>query len=142
MNAIACLTQQHRDCDAILAQAEQAVRNGDWTSAGRTCLRLGTDLEQHFQLEEQQLFPAFEAATGMYSGPTAVMRNEHQEIRLLLQDMDDALLATAANAWLGHAETLLILIQQHNMKEENILYPMCSQHIAGFEQMVMAGASA
>lgn len=142
MNAIACLTQQHRDCDAILAQAEQAVRHGDWTTAGQTCLRLARDLEQHFQLEEQQLFPAFEAATGMYSGPTAVMRQEHQEIRLLLQDMADALHATDATAWLGHAETLLILTQQHNMKEENILYPMCRQHIADFEQMVTAGASA
>ena len=142
MNAIACLTQQHRDCDAILAQAEQAVRHGDWTTAGQTCLRLATDLEQHFQLEELQLFPAFEAATGMYSGPTAVMRQEHQQIRQLLQDMDDAVHATDASAWLGHAETLLILTQQHNMKEENILYPMCSQHIAGFEQMVRPGVSA
>ncbi|TRZ68118.1 MAG: hemerythrin domain-containing protein, partial [Rhodocyclaceae bacterium] len=28
------------------------------------------------------------------------------------------------------AETLLILMQQHNMKEENILYPMCDQALA------------
>ena len=29
------------------------------------------------------------------------------------------------------ADTLLIMMQQHNMKEENILYPMCDQHLAG-----------
>ena len=31
--------------------------------------------------------------------------------------------------YLGQAETLLIMMQQHNMKEENILYPMCDQHL-------------
>ena len=25
----------------------------------------------------------------------------------------------------------MIMMQQHNMKEENILYPMCDQHLAG-----------
>ena len=33
-------------------------------------------------------------------------------------------------AYLGVAETLLIMMQQHNMKEENVLYPMCDQHLA------------
>ena len=32
--------------------------------------------------------------------------------------------------YFGIAETLLIMMQQHNMKEENILYPMCDQHLA------------
>ena len=27
------------------------------------------------------------------------------------------------------SDTLLIMIQQHNMKEENVLYPMCDQHL-------------
>ena len=35
----------------------------------------------------------------------------------------------AADEYAGNAETLLIMMQQHNMKEENILYPMCDQHL-------------
>jgi hypothetical protein len=31
---------------------------------------------------------------------------------------------------MGNAETLLIMMQQHNVKEENVLYPMCDQHLA------------
>ena len=31
----------------------------------------------------------------------------------------------------GEAETLLIMMQQHNMKEENILYPMCDLRLGG-----------
>ncbi|MTD32293.1 hemerythrin domain-containing protein [Paludibacterium denitrificans] len=139
MNAIARLTQQHRDCDDILASAEQAVRSGNWNRARQICQVLNVEIEQHFQLEEDQVFPAFEAATGIDSGPTEMMRCEHNEIRQLLQDMADAVNGEDARAWLGHSETLLILTQQHNMKEENILYPMCSQHIVNFEQLVPSG---
>ena len=32
---------------------------------------------------------------------------------------------------LSQAESLLIMMQQHNMKEENVLYPMCDQHLVG-----------
>ena len=39
------------------------------------------------------------------------------------------------------AETLLILMQQHNIKEESILYPMCEQLI-GEDPDVRAGVSA
>ena len=35
------------------------------------------------------------------------------------------------------AETLLIMTQQHNMKEENILYPMCDQHLADVSEALI-----
>jgi iron-sulfur cluster repair protein YtfE (RIC family) len=34
-------------------------------------------------------------------------------------------------------ETLLILMQQHNMKEEGILYPMVDQHLAPYREELM-----
>ena len=42
-----------------------------------------------------------------------------------------ALAAGNQDDYLGIAETLLIMMQQHNMKEENVLYPMCDQHLPG-----------
>jgi len=142
MNAIQQLTQQHRDCDADFAQAEQAVRQQDWSMAKDCFKRFDTAMRQHFSLEEEVLFPAFESATGSSMGPTTVMRHEHGQMRALLQDMQESLEAAQATAYLGSADTLLILMQQHNMKEENILYPMCSQQIAGFADMVNAGVTA
>jgi iron-sulfur cluster repair protein YtfE (RIC family) len=38
-----------------------------------------------------------------------------------------------AEAYLGHSETLLLLMRQHNMKEEQVLYPMCEQHLNSAE---------
>jgi iron-sulfur cluster repair protein YtfE (RIC family) len=119
------LFQHHKHCDEIFADAEEACANGEWTAGGEAFALLSNQLEAHFSSEEELLFPAFEAATGMTSGPTEVMRGEHRQMRDLLAQMQGALASRDGDAFGGAAETLLILMQQHNMKEENILYPMC-----------------
>ena len=83
----------------------------------------------HFDCEEKTLFPTFEAKSGMRMGPTQVMRMEHGQIRALLDDAVDALEQANPDDFLGLADTLLIMMQQHNMKEENILYPMCDMRL-------------
>lgn len=119
------LFQHHKHCDEIFADAEEACGEGNW-AAGTVAFELFRgQLETHFASEEELLFPAFEAATGMTSGPTEVMRGEHRQMRDLLAQMQAAVEARDSDTFGGAAETLLILMQQHNMKEENILYPMC-----------------
>ncbi len=125
MSITSPLFQHHKHCDEIFASAEDACANGDWEAGEKAFTLLVDQLETHFGTEEEVLFPAFEAATGMTSGPTEVMRGEHRQMRDLLAQMKDALASRDADAFSGAAETLLILMQQHNMKEENILYPMC-----------------
>ena len=85
----------------------------------------------HFEAEEGVLFPAFEAATGMGHGPTEMMRHEHEQMRTLLAQLESACDAHDGDGYSGIAETLLMLMQQHNMKEENILYPMCDRVLVG-----------
>ncbi len=130
MNTITDLmTHEHRACDVHFADAERAAQRGDWVGAERHFKHFATALEAHFGTEETRLFPAFEAATGMTHGPTQMMRMEHTDMREQLDDMRAALTGRDADAYAGESETLLILMQQHNMKEENILYPMCDGHL-------------
>jgi DUF438 domain-containing protein len=65
----------------------------------------------------------------MYMGPTQVMRGEHVQMRELMDAACASLAAKDAEDYSGNAETLLVMMQQHNMKEENMLYPMCDQHL-------------
>lgn len=125
MSITAPLFQHHKHCDEIFARAEESCADGDWASGEQAFALLHGQLETHFTSEEELLFPAFETATGMTSGPTEVMRGEHRQMRDLLAQMKAALASRDSDAFGGAAETLLILMQQHNMKEENILYPMC-----------------
>jgi DUF438 domain-containing protein len=123
------MSADHRRCDDIFVDVEQAVSAGDWDRATTVYAQFQNAVLQHFAAEESLLFPAFEEKSGMYMGPTQVMRGEHVQMRELLDAARDALAAKDADDYSGNAETLLIMMQQHNMKEENILYPMCDQHL-------------
>jgi hemerythrin-like domain-containing protein len=125
--------QHHVHCDDLFATAEDNCRCGDWAAADASVAAFVSQTETHFAAEEEILFPAFEQATGMVSGPTAMMRMEHRQMRGLFAQMGAALSARDGEGFAGAAETLLVLMQQHNMKEENILYPMCEQALPGEE---------
>jgi hemerythrin-like domain-containing protein len=123
--------RHHKHCDSLFADAEAAAARKDWPAATRDFHAFQQELETHFRTEEEVLFPAFEAATGMAGGPTQMMRFEHAQMRDLVAQMQRSLQASDAGSFAGAAETLLILMQQHNMKEENILYPMCDRSLDG-----------
>ena len=99
---------------------------GDLTGCRARFQQFQAAMEQHFQKEEVILFPAFEEASGNAMGPTRVMRLEHQQMRETLAEMERAP-AGGDLEFLGQAEALLILTQQHSIKEEQILYPMCDR---------------
>ena len=132
------MTDDHRRCDDFFAEAEQAVGKQQTEAAKAAFGHFRAAVLAHFDCEEKTLFPAFEAKTGMSMGPTQVMRMEHAQMRSLLDEAQVALDSGAADDYLGVAETLLIMIQQHNMKEENILYPMCDQHLSAELPAVLA----
>ncbi len=118
------LGTDHRACDEMFAAAETAVAQQGCDSARDQFAAFRAAMAHHFAMEEDVLFPAFEARTGMSSGPTQVMRMEHEQMRGLLDDMGDALARSDSDGFLGLSETLNMLMQQHNVKEENMLYPM------------------
>ena len=119
------LSHDHRACDQLFAEAEAAASRRDWATAQKVTRRFLDAMDHHFRMEEEVLFPRFEEATGMHGGPPQMMRFEHQQMRGLFEDLAQAVAKGDDAAYLGTSETLLVMMQQHNMKEENILYPMC-----------------
>lgn len=130
------MTQGHRACDEQFIQAEQAVANQNWDAALTLMSQFIDALEQHLQQEELVLFPRFEQATGMTQGPTQVMRAEHIQMRALGQNLLAAIQQKAQAEALGGCETLMVLMQQHNMKEEQILYPMSDRMLANAAEVL------
>jgi len=121
------LADDHQQCDQFFADAEMQVSAGKWEAASAAFQAFFAAMEHHLTMEEELLFPAFEQASGMSGGPTQVMRMEHEQMRELFGCMAGAVAAHDSESYLGDAETLLILMQQHNAKEEQILYPMFDQ---------------
>ena len=123
------MTGDHRHCDEVLATLEQAVNKGDWDEAGKLTSTFIDSMEHHIAMEEEVLFPAFEQKTGMTGGPTMIMREEHKQMRNLFMQLQYALDGKDSEEILDTTETLLVLMQQHNMKEEGILYPMSDEQL-------------
>src|SRR5574340_972441 len=121
------LGSDHRACDDLVAAAESAAAQKNWDSARTLFDRFQAAMAHHLSMEETVLFPAFEARIGNSRGPTEVMRSEHEQMRSLMQSMASVVAANDQNACLGLSETLNMLMQQHNRKEENMLYPMSDQ---------------
>lgn len=136
MTAIQSLIEQHHTCDNHFAEAEKAIQHKRWDEGRKHWQCFVEDMRLHFDREETVLFPAFEQATGITQGPTAVMRYEHEEMRQLIADSEMALQSQDASAFLGLCETLLVMMQQHNLKEENVLYPMAASRISNLDVLL------
>ena len=123
------LSAQHRACDAEFAGIEQAAHRHDWQAAAQAASTFIDDTEAHFRFEEDKLFPRLQSAMPMAAGPTAVMCAEHAHLRELFAELRGAIDAQDANSLADVVDTLLMVMQQHNAKEENILYPMADRSL-------------
>ena len=87
-------------------------------------LSFKNELERHIIWEEDILFPVFERKTGIKDGgPTSVMRAEHIQIKNHLQEIKKKLHAKKIQNPCKEEVALLEVLESHNQKEENILYP-------------------
>lgn len=121
------MNKDHKHCDEAFARAKDRAAAGDYTGLERDGGTFLRKIERHIEIEETLLFPAFEEKTGMTSGPTEIMRMEHEQMRGMFAQMRAAFEAKDAKQYLGTAETLHMLLQQHNSKEESMMYPMLDQ---------------
>ncbi|MCP3849304.1 MAG: hemerythrin domain-containing protein [Gammaproteobacteria bacterium] len=121
------MSAHHKECDEQFAEAEASVANDNWEQGVKQWSRFAAELEKHFSREEQVLFPEFESETGMAGGPTQMMRMEHEQMRALVNEINKASVSKDKDQFLALSETLMVTMQQHNMKEEQILYPMTDQ---------------
>ena len=122
------LTTDHGRCDEFFADME-AKATENLQDSKEVCEAFIRETERHFQMEERVMFEEFETKTGMTEGPTAMMRHEHTQMRGLMKQMLESIQADNKDKFFGTAETFMILQQQHNMKEEQMLYPMAQQHL-------------
>jgi hemerythrin-like domain-containing protein len=132
----------HRHCDEMFSRCEDHMQQHEWQQAKEVFTEFAREMEQHFSKEEDVLFPALVEQTGNAVGPTQVMRMEHKDMRQLMKDMHEDIEKQDDGHYLGLSETLLVMMQQHNMKEENILYQMADNVLATNQEEILTMARA
>lgn len=133
------LTADHRRCDRLLALVESAAGKDDWDQAAGEARGFEEAMERHFHFEEETLFPSLESVAPMAAAPAGVMRMEHRQMRHLLGELRAATEARDKDECLGLLESLHLIIQQHNAKEEAILYPLADRALGSAGPDLLAG---
>lgn len=128
------LEDDHRRLDALLADVARLADSGTHAEALIRFREFACGLNRHIDAEEQVLFPAFERMTGAVSGPTVVMRAEHLEIRRCIERAATVLEEQDATLAMDAVEALTEVLSLHNMKEEQILYPMTDRAVSALER--------
>jgi iron-sulfur cluster repair protein YtfE (RIC family) len=128
----AVLTAEHRRLEAQLAELARLLVAGVSAEAQALFEGLDHDMRRHVHSEEELLFPIFEARVGI-AGPVAVMRREHRTIEALLEAAAVALDRADAAAAMERLRRLAVLLADHHVKEERILYPKTEQVLSASE---------
>ncbi len=132
------MTNKHRECDHLLTQAEDFLDNGEFDESLAKYIAFKNETILHFDIEEEYLFPMLEEKSGMGSmGPTNVMRMEHAQAKSLFEKMDEAYNAKDKERAFALGESMNILLQQHNLKEEQMLYTMMNSALAENAQEIL-----
>lgn len=121
------MSEDHDRLDAIFVEFQKKTgRSKDLFSQFEAGLRA------HIKWEEEYLFPPFEERSGMRdSGPTAVMRIEHRQIKECLEQIGQNIEQGSIDE---PSQRLLDVLEGHNHKEEQILYPMIDRMLVDDEK--------
>lgn len=133
-----CLAHDHKRYEALFMQAESMVAQKDWLQAEVAFQRFYDALMGHIDSEEAIVFPAFEKAIPDAAGPIAMLRMEHHRIKGIAVRMEEALCRRDLCDFALHAETYTILMQQHSLKEEDMLYPLLDRILLGNAQNIVS----
>jgi hemerythrin-like domain-containing protein len=121
------LVHEHSIIEGLLFECEDAIGREDWKAANRKFMELIDDLKLHMALEEEVLFPAYEASGDAPQGPTAALRREHDEIVRLVEDMVQVIRTRDSAHVLDSLIALEKVMIKHHEKEEDIFLPMASR---------------
>jgi iron-sulfur cluster repair protein YtfE (RIC family) len=120
------LVHEHSLYEDLLAACRDAAEAEDWAGVDRVLHELITHLKRHMALEEEVLYPAYEASPAAPQGPTVALREEHDHIVRLIRDTARVIQTRDSDhvlECLAHLEYLMI---KHHEKEEDIFLPMAS----------------
>jgi len=124
------LGEDHARLDSLFQKARAAFDSGRRQDGAALFFEFQAGLEQHLRMEEEILFPKFEALVPHETepGPTQALRLDHREIRKLLRLIGDNL--SAGESPCGSAEALHGVLQSHSLQEELVLYRLIDR-VAG-----------
>ena len=116
------MSADHRACDEQFAYLENIIDQANFEAGKNMFDEFYSHMIKHFDMEEKVMFPEFQNCENAHCDPTPVMIMEHDQMRAIFLQMENAIKEHNKEKFLGQSEALLFTMQQHNMKEEQMMY--------------------
>jgi hemerythrin-like domain-containing protein len=129
--------RDHRRLEEALDASTAYVGAAQWDAAAAAFAEFRRGIEQHMEIEEQELFPAVEGGGGE-TALTTVLRKGHRDLRVFFDELDDALEAHDVEEFGRIAGTMRALLARHDEKEEAELYPAAQARLGEHATAVSA----
>jgi DUF438 domain-containing protein len=127
---LALLRAENRIIEGIVAGLRAALGSAGTPEGVRAALVKLKGVDRHYALKENAIFPYLERHGFM--GPSQVMWGKHNDVRQLLRDAEKAAAGGAPAIMAARAdvfEPLAAEVEGMVFKEENILFPACSEKL-------------
>ena len=122
----------HKALQELFLQHQEALLDADLMRAGKRLEEFEGRLFDHIREEEELLLPVYERAGAIPGGPSVLFTGEHKRMQELLAGFKQALSSLKQDPggrkrgilWLlDRQATFKNLMEHHDLREANILYP-------------------
>ena len=124
------LIEDHQHCDQLFLEVGSRVAQCWWEDAAAKLAAFNTVFEAHVATEESIFFPLIKQAGGEDAWPLKDLRSEHAKLEMILVRIGEAIKKQSKEDFYLHAESFIILMYTHSLKEEQILYPKLERYKA------------
>lgn len=142
------LLEVHEALDGLFAAHQEALLDRDLARAARLLREFTAAIREHIVLEEDVLLPIYARAERMAGGDPQLYLAEHRKILQYLnrfQSLVDEMTQVTPEAHaiievLDEEVRFKDLMEHHDLRERNILYPVLDKIATDAERMVLRNA--
>jgi iron-sulfur cluster repair protein YtfE (RIC family) len=135
------LNHDHQNFEEVVYQCRTACDAQDWPAVRRIFEKFASNYESHVRIEEEVLFPAYDAHPGTSMEPTTSLKADHVQIFRLIRHITQQL-GNSTHADLGEDLSLLYrTLSIHHDKEEEIFLPMASEALYSDKDAILTNLS-
>lgn len=133
------LNHDHKEFEAAVYKCRNACHEEEWSVVERLFPDLRFSYREHVRIEEEVLFPAYEAHPGVSSGPTDSLTADHVQIFNLMNRIADRLNKKSLDSLAEDFSLLYRILVKHHEKEEEIFLPMASEALYSDKDAILQG---
>ena len=132
------LHHDHKNFESAVYKCRTACDDADWSLVQDIFDELASNYRNHVRIEEEVLFPAYEAHTEALTKPTSSLKADHVQIFNLMDHIAQRLSEGVQETLAENFSLLYQILIKHHEKEEEIFLPMASEALYSDKDAILA----